>query len=97
MKTTKTAAVLTVLLFIGTAAAQNGPNQQPTSSNTDTLATELDAVLINTDPVPLQTGEDADTTFKIVNNGNMEAEGVSAEIIDSYPFSLKPDRQRTCP
>jgi|GEM_PF-536814 S-layer domain len=95
MKTTKTVAVLTVLLFTATAAAQNGPNQQPTSSNTDTLATELNAVLINTDPVPLQTGEDADAAFKIVNNGNTEAEGVSAEIIDSYPFSLKPDRQRT--
>jgi|APHM01.1.fsa_nt_gi S-layer domain len=87
MKTAKIVAALAVLLLTGTALSQ--------TSTSTASATELDAVLLTTDPVPLRSGEDADLSFHIVNNGTLSAEGVSAEIVDSYPFSLKPDRQRS--
>lgn len=87
MKTRKLVVALAAILAAGTALSQ--------TSTSTALATELDAVLLNTDPVPLQSGEDADISFHIVNNGTVDAEGVSAEIVDSYPFELKPDRKRS--
>ncbi|WEL23134.1 COG1361 S-layer family protein [Candidatus Nanohalovita haloferacivicina] len=86
MKTKTLALISAALLLVGGVAAQtnsnsNGPDLQP--------------VLINTDPVPVQSGEDAEITFKIRNNGNSAAEDVEIGIVDSYPFSLKPDRKRT--
>lgn len=56
---------------------------------------KLNAVFISSDPVPVESGSDADISFKVVNNGDSKAENVSVEIVDSYPFSLKPDRQRS--
>ncbi|MFB6241525.1 MAG: COG1361 S-layer family protein [Candidatus Nanosalina sp.] len=82
MKTTKLALSVLILLLIGTVASQRGQT------------TQMDATLLTTDPVPLQTGEDADVTFKVVNRGSTQAENVKVKIIDSYPFKLKPDRQR---
>jgi hypothetical protein len=83
MKTTSKLAIpVLILLLIGASAAQRGQT------------TQMDATLLTTDPVPLQTGEDADTTFKVVNRGSTAAEDVRVRIIDSYPFQLKPDRQR---
>ena len=83
MKTkTFTIAFLCILLAGSVASQQARPS------------TNLEATLINTDPVPLQSGEDGDITFKIRNTGDTEAE-VEVEILDQYPFRLKPDRQRT--
>ena len=78
-----TILVLTAL-FTGTVASQttNGPS------------TNLEATFINSDPVPLQSGEDGDLTFKIVNTGSTEAEDVQVELLDNYPFEVKPDRKR---
>jgi hypothetical protein len=78
-----TILVLTAL-FTGTVASQttNGPS------------TNLEATFINSDPVPLQSGEDGDLTFKIVNTGSTEAEDVRVELLNNYPFEVKPDRKR---
>lgn len=81
-KTTLT-AVTFIALLIGGAAAQT--TQQTTNLNT---------VLINTDPVPVQSGEDAEIRFKLRNTGNAAAEDVEVTIQDSFPFRLKPDRRR---
>lgn len=81
---TKTLAVLTAtLLFIGGVTAQK-------SSNSD-----INVVMINTDPVPLQSGEDAEINFKVWNNGSQTAEDVKVSVLDSFPFQLKPDRKTT--
>lgn len=85
---TKTLALITIAtLLVGGAVAQT---QQPTRNDSD-----LNAVLINTDPVPVQSGEDAEINFKVVNQGGSVAEDVEVSIVDSYPFELKPDRKRT--
>ena len=88
-KTKITAILLLAGLFIGSAAAQTA---QQTSTDRET--TNLQATLINSDPVPLQSGEDGDLTFKIRNTGNSEAGDVEVQLVDNYPFELKPDRQR---
>lgn len=84
MKTKTLTAITFIALFIGGVSAQQA---QPT--------TNLDAVLINTDPVPAQSGEDAEIRFKVMNKGNTEADNVEVTIRDSFPFELKPDRKRT--
>ena len=81
---TKTLTVLTaLLLFVGGVTAQQ-------SSSSD-----INAVMINTDPVPLQSGDDAEINFKVWNNGSRTAEDVKVSVVDSFPFQLKPDRKRT--
>lgn len=81
---TKTLAVLTAaLLLLGGVTAQQ-------SSTSD-----INAVMINTDPVPLQSGNDAEINFKVWNNGTGTAEDVKVSVVDSFPFKLKPDRKRT--
>ncbi|MDY6770695.1 MAG: NEW3 domain-containing protein [Candidatus Nanohaloarchaea archaeon] len=75
--------VALVLLLAGAAGAATGPT------------TNLDTTLITTDPVPVQAGEDADISFKVRNTGNAIADNVTVTIVDSFPFTLKPDRQRT--
>ena len=76
---TKTLAVITAaFLLIGGAAAQ----QQTTNIN---------PILISTDPAPVQSGEDADISFKIRNTGNSKAEDVKVQLVDSFPFRIKPD------
>lgn len=83
MNNTKIAALAITTLFVTTlATAQAGPS------------TNLNALMINSDPVPVQSGEDADINFKIRNTGDTEAEDVEVQIVDSFPFELKPDRQR---
>jgi hypothetical protein len=82
MKNSKLAIPVLALLLVGAAASQRGPTNQ------------MEATLLTTDPVPLQTGEDADINFKIENKGTAEADNVEVRIVDSYPFRLKPDRQR---
>ena len=78
-----TALTITTVLAVAAATAQ-----------TAGASTNLNALLINTDPVPVQSGEDAEINFKIRNTGGTEAENVEVEIVDSFPFELKPDRQR---
>jgi hypothetical protein len=78
-----TAIAITTVFAVTAAAAQTG------------ATTNLNALLINTDPVPVQSGEDAEINFKIRNTGTTQAENVEVEIVDSFPFELKPDRQRT--
>jgi hypothetical protein len=85
MNTKLTAILLLAALFTGAAASQT-TNQGPSTS--------LEATFINSDPVPLQSGEDGDITFKVVNNGDVEARDVEVQLLDSYPFEVKPDRKR---
>jgi len=84
MNTKITTTLLLAALFTGFAAAQTttGPS------------TNLEATFINSDPVPLQSGEDGDITFKVVNNGDTEASDVQVQLLDTYPFEAKPDRKR---
>lgn len=77
-----TAIAITTVFAVTAATAQ-----------TAGASTNLNALLINTDPVPVQSGEDAEVNFKIRNTGSTEAENVQVEILDSFPFELKPDRQ----
>jgi len=78
------AAFVVTAFFIGGATAQT---TQPT--------TNLEPVLLQTDPVPVQSGEDAEINFKVRNTGNTAAQNVEVNIKDSFPFRLKPDRKRT--
>ena len=91
MNTKLTTILLLAALFTGAAAAQT---QQQTTTTTERPSTNLEATFINSDPVPLQSGEDGDITFKVVNNGNIEAENVEVQLLDNYPFEVKPDRKR---
>ena len=83
MKTKTITIAFLCLLLAGSVVSQQG---RP--------SVNLEATLISTDPVPLQSGEDGDVTFKVRNTGDT-ASDVDVEIIDQYPFRLKPDRQRT--
>ncbi|MFB6199365.1 MAG: COG1361 S-layer family protein [Candidatus Nanohaloarchaea archaeon] len=85
MKTRKLLITAFTLLFIGAAASQTFQTRSTVGFN---------AVLVQTDPVPVQSGEDAEITFKIRNTGSNAAENVKLRIQDSFPFELKPDRQR---
>jgi hypothetical protein len=78
-----TAIAITTVFAVTAATAQ-----------TTGATTNLNGLLINTDPVPVQSGEDAEINFKIRNTGTTQAENVQVEIVDSFPFELKPDRQR---
>lgn len=83
MKTKLTTITFTAFLITGFATAQSFKG----------ASTNLEAQFINSDPVPLQSGESGDIRFKIVNNGDIEAGDVSVQILDNYPFEIKPDRQ----
>ena len=82
-KTKLTTLLLLAGLLVGSAVAQNSR-----------ASTNLEASLINSDPVPLQSGEQGDLTFKLRNTGDDLAEDVNVRLLDNYPFELKPDRQR---
>lgn len=85
-------ALTAVLLLAGGVAAQQ--EQQPANSDsTERQSTSIEAILVNTDPAPVQSGEDAEITFKLRNTGNMEAEDVRVHLQDTFPFEVKPDRQ----
>jgi hypothetical protein len=85
MKTRNKVTTLFLLtaLITTTAIAQN----QGPSSN-------IDPVLINSDPTPLQSGEQGDLRFKLVNEGDTEI-SVEVQLLDNYPFQVKEDRQRS--
>ncbi|MFT4867910.1 MAG: hypothetical protein ACI9LV_000522 [Candidatus Nanohaloarchaea archaeon] len=85
MNTKTTSIALLAALFIGAAAAQT-TSTGPTAN--------LETTLVSTDPVPLQSGEDGDLNFKIRNTGNTEASDVKVQLVDSFPFSVKPDRKK---
>ena len=67
----------------------------PAATAQDTRSTvQLDAQLLNTDPFPVQSGEKADIRIAIRNTGNTEAEDVTVNLKDRYPFRIAPDRQK---
>lgn len=74
--------IMTTLLMAGVAASQ-GPS------------VEIQSHLINTDPFPLQSGDDGDLYFKVVNKGDIEAENVTVQLQDYFPFTVKEDRKTT--
>jgi len=74
---------LTTLIALSTLTTAQGPT------------TNMEGVLLTADPYPVQSGDDAEVSFKIQNRGNTEAENVEVEIMDTFPFELKPDRKRT--
>ena len=78
----KTAIALMTLVLAGTATAQ-GPT------------TSLETEVLTTDPVPVQSGEDADISLRVRSTGSTEAEDVNVTILDTYPFEVKPDRDRS--
>lgn len=81
MNTKKLTAILAFTTILSTLAlGQTGP-----SSN-------IEAQLVNTDPFPLQSGEQGDLRFKVINNGDTEAD-VEVNLLDNYPFQVKEDRQ----
>lgn len=65
------------------------------SAQTQSTGPVLNAVMLNTDPVPVQSGEDAEITFRVYNSGGETAEGLEVSVVDSFPFDLKPDRDRS--
>lgn len=83
--TTRTLKLLTAtivtLAIIASGAAASAP------------ASNLDATLINTDPVPLRSGDDGDIRLKIVNTGDQAAHNVTVRLQDAFPFTVMPDRQ----
>lgn len=91
MNTKINTALLLAALLTATAAAQT---QQTQTSITEGPSANLEATFMNSDPAPLQSGEDGDITFKIVNTGDNVAENTKVELVDSYPFEIKPDRKR---
>lgn len=49
---------------------------------------------MSTEPAPLKVGQYADVQFKVVNNGDKEAENVSVRFSEKYPFSVDPDNTK---
>lgn len=93
MKTKTVSALLIAALLTGVASAQTSQTLQTTPSVNSGSSTNFQALLVNTDPVPIQSGESADFTFKIRNRGDTEAEDVEVQLINQFPFQVKPDRQ----
>jgi len=86
-----TITTLTAILLIGGATAQN---PQQTSSQAERLSTSnLGMSVVNTDPFPLQSGEQGDIRLQIVNSGSSSAQDVRVELLDNYPFEVKEDRK----
>ncbi|MFP4045794.1 MAG: hypothetical protein ACLFS3_01925, partial [Candidatus Aenigmatarchaeota archaeon] len=48
---------------------------------------EINASLIKTEPVPLQTGEYADIWVKFRNTGDLSCDEGRLELVPSFPFS----------
>lgn len=85
MRTNKiTTLIMAAVLFAGIAASQQQQSERHTN---------LQATFINSDPVPLQSGEDGDISFKIRNTGNIPADDVEVELVNHFPFEIKPDRR----
>lgn len=71
-----------MLLFIPSGIAAS------TSSISVTDSQMLDISLINTDPDPAEAGNIVDVRIAVENKGGEQANDVSLEFVDSYPFSL---------
>lgn len=84
MNTKKITTILAFATIISTLAL--GQTAGPSSN--------IEAQLINTDPVPLQSGEQGDLRFKVTNEGDTEA-SVQVQLLDNYPFQIKEDRQKS--
>ena len=82
MKTKTLTLLVAATVVASLAAGQQGPS------------TNIDAKLINTDPVPIQTGETGDIRFKVVNTGDTAADNVKITLQDRYPFRVLEDRQK---
>lgn len=54
---------------------------------------EINASLIKTEPVPLQTGEYADIWVKFRNTGDLSCDEGRLELVPSFPFSADPDEK----
>lgn len=92
MKHRTLTALTALLLLTGTTAAQTKTTQTKTTSSG--ASTGIEALLVNTDPIPLQAGESGDINLKLRNTGDTEAENVEVHLADSFPFKVQPDRQR---
>jgi hypothetical protein len=87
-----TILLLAAVLTTGAAAQTQQTTSQTTTSERSNV--NLQATFINSDPVPLKSGESGDIAFKIRNTGNTDAENVKVELLNYYPFEVKPDRKR---
>ncbi len=50
---------------------------------------------MSTEPAPLKIGQYADVRFKVTNTGTEDAENVSIQFNENYPFSVDPDNEKT--
>lgn len=94
MKAKLTTLILAAFLLTGFAAAQTQQQQQQTDSQTYGPSSNVEALLISSDPVPVQSGEQADLNYKLRNTGDSTAEDVQIQLLGNYPFEVLPDRQR---
>ena len=92
MNKQKITASIALLLLIGGVTAQQ---QTTTASQAETLSSStLSISVVNTDPFPLQSGEQGDLRLEIRNSGSSSAQSVEVTLLDNYPFEVKPDRKR---
>lgn len=78
--TMKRLALITTLLILFTGFTAASPNIQVEK--------------MSTEPAPLKVGQYADVQFKVVNTGDEDAENVSVEFSEKYPFSVDPDNTK---
>jgi len=76
----KRLATLTTLLILFTGFATANPN--------------INVEKMTTEPSPLKVGQYADIQFKVVNTGTEDAENVTVEFTENYPFSIDPDNDK---
>ncbi|MFB6217292.1 MAG: hypothetical protein ABEJ72_10085, partial [Candidatus Aenigmatarchaeota archaeon] len=50
------------------------------------LEISFDTQLIKTNPIPVESGEDAKVYFKVRNTGDLTVENFTLKILDSFPF-----------
>ncbi|MFB6203094.1 MAG: COG1361 S-layer family protein [Candidatus Nanohaloarchaea archaeon] len=50
-------------------------------------------VFSQTDPFPVQAGEEAEIFIELKHMGDQEFENVTVELVGSYPFQIKPDQK----
>lgn len=78
--TMKRLATITTLLILFSGFAAASP--------------DIQVEKMSTEPSPLKVGQYADVQFKVVNNGDEEAENVTVEFSEKYPFSVDPDNTK---
>ncbi|PSH00410.1 MAG: hypothetical protein BRC30_03685, partial [Nanohaloarchaea archaeon SW_7_46_7] len=78
----KRLATITAFLIIFSGFAAASPN--------------VEVQKMSTEPNPLKVGQYADVRFKVTNTGTEEeAENVSIEFAENYPFSVDPDNTKS--